>query len=155
MALLSVGSEAPDIAARDAGGAVVHLRDMRGRHVLVYFYPKDDTPGCTTEACTLNDALDDLDACGADVIGVSTDSDESHGRFRTKYNLRFALAADPDRRIADAYGVGRTLGILPVSARTSFLVGPDGRIAEVWPRVNPSRHSAEVLAAVKRHAAPA
>ncbi|GAC1340114.1 MAG: thioredoxin-dependent thiol peroxidase [Candidatus Dormibacteria bacterium] len=149
MALLEVGDPAPEIEARRKDGSVVRLSELRGRHVLVYFYPKDNTPGCTTEACTLNDSLQDLAGAGADVIGVSTDSWESHTRFQEKHGLRFALAADPDRTIADGYGVGRALGILPILQRVSFLVGPEGTVVEVWPSVKAEDHAAEVLAAVR------
>jgi thioredoxin-dependent peroxiredoxin len=150
MTLLAAGDKAPEVVAKDASGAELSLSGLRGRWVLVYFYPKDDTPGCTVEACSLNDALDDLAECGADVIGVSTQSDESHVKFRTKYGLRFALAADTHGKIARAYGTGKELGILPLSARVSFLVGPDGNIAHVWPHVKPKEHAAEVLETVKR-----
>lgn len=150
MTLLTAGTPAPDIEAREQDGKPLRLSDLRGRHVLVYFYPKDDTPGCTAEACSLNDSLDDFTSAGADVIGVSTDSWESHTRFREKYGLRFALASDSDRSISAAYGVGRAAGVLPMLKRVSFLVDPDGNIAQVWPSVNPARHAAEVLSAVQR-----
>lgn len=155
MSLLSTGDIAPDVEGRRADGSPLRLSDLRGRHVLVYFYPKDGTPGCTAEACSLRDSLQDLTDSGADVIGVSADSWEAHRRFQEKHGLQFALAADPDRTIADAYGVGRMLGVLPVFKRVSFLVGPDGRIAEVWPSVRPSTHAQEVLEAVRRQSAPA
>lgn len=150
MALLTPGTPAPDIEARRRDGQQLRLSDLRGRHVLVYFYPKDDTPGCTAEACSLNDGLDDFASAGADVIGVSTDGWESHARFQEKYGLRFGLAADSDRSIAKAYGVGRSGGVLPMAKRVSFLVSPDGTIADVWPSVQPAQHAAEVLAAVQR-----
>jgi peroxiredoxin Q/BCP len=150
MALLSVGDQAPDMEARCRDGSTLTLSSLRGRHVLVYFYPKDDTPGCTAQACGLNDNLSTLTQSGADVIGVSTDSWESHARFVEKYGLEFALAADRDNRIRRAYGVGRMMGILPVVQRVSFLVGPDGRIVHVWPHVNAARHAAEVLEEVQR-----
>jgi peroxiredoxin Q/BCP len=149
--LLSPGDPAPDVEGRRPDGTELRLSDLRDRYVLVYFYPKDDTPGCTTEACSLNHSLQDLTDSGADVIGVSADSWDSHRRFQEKHGLRFALAADPDKRIAAAYGVGRMLGVLPVFKRVSFLVGPDGRIVEVWPSVRPSTHAQEVLEAVRRH----
>lgn len=154
MALLAPGDPAPDIEARQADGTPLRLADLRGRYVLVYFYPRDDTPGCTTEACTLNDNLQDLAGAGADVIGVSTDSWQSHARFQARHGLRFALAADPDRATARAYGVGRALMVLPMLSRVSFLVGPDGTVARVWPAVQPARHAAEVLAAVRAAGAP-
>lgn len=149
MALLAPGDPAPDIEARQADGTPVRLSHLRGRSVLVYFYPRDDTPGCTTEACTLNDSLQDLTRAGADVIGVSTDSWAAHARFQARHGLTFALASDPDRAIARAYGVGRVLGVLPVLRRVSFLIGPDGTVARVWPAVQPARHAAEVMTAVR------
>ena len=152
MPMLTPGDTAPDVEGRRPDGSALRLSDLRGRHVLVYFYPKDETPGCTAEACSLNDSLQDLAESGADVIGVSADSWDSHRRFQERHGLRFALAADPGKRIAAAYGVGRMLGVLPVFKRVSFLVGPDGRIVEVWPSVRPSTHAQEVLAAVRRHA---
>lgn len=153
MTLLNVGDEAPDITARRRDGSSLRLSDLRGRHVLVYFYPKDDTPGCTAEARALNDNLSALTESGADVIGVSTDSWDSHQRFAEKYGLEFALASDADHSIREAYGVGRMMGVLPVTQRVSFLVGPDGRIVHVWPQVKAAAHAAEVLAEVRRRAA--
>jgi len=155
MALLSVGDAAPDIEGRRRDGSVVRLSEMRDRRVLVYFYPKDDTPGCTIESCTLNDNLDDLTAVGADVIGVSTDSWDSHFRFQGKHGLRFALASDSGRTIADAYGVGRSITSFGMLQRVSFLVGPDGLIEEVWPSVSAKTHAADVLTAVQKRQAAA
>ena len=155
MSLLSPGDPAPEVEGRRPDGTPMKLSDLRGHHVLVYFYPKDDTPGCTAEACSLNDSLQDLTESGADVIGVSADSWESHQRFSEKHGLRFALAADPDKSIASAYGVGRMLGVLPLFKRVSFLVDPEGRIAEVWPSVKPATHAAEVLESVRRRTAEA
>jgi thioredoxin-dependent peroxiredoxin len=154
MTLLEVGDKAPNIIARRRDRTTLMLSSMRGRHVLVYFYPKDDTPGCTAEACALNDNLSVLTESGADVIGVSTDSWGSHTRFAEKYGLEFGLASDSDHAIRRAYGVGRMMGILPVVQRVSFLVGPDGLIVRVWPHVNAARHAAEVLEEVRRRRAP-
>ncbi len=145
MALIRVGDGAPDITARRRDGSTLTLSSLRGRHVLVYFYPKDETPGCTAEACSLNDNLTALSESGTDVIGVSTDSWESHARFANKYGLEFGLAADRDHSIRKAYGVGRMLGILPAVQRVSFLIGPDGRVAHVWPTVDAAHHAADVL----------
>jgi thioredoxin-dependent peroxiredoxin len=150
MALLEIGDRAPDVTARRRDGSTLQLSSLRGRYVLVYFYPKDDTPGCTAEARGLNDNLSALTESGADVIGVSTDSWESHQRFAEKYGLEFALASDADHRIREAYGVGKVMGFLPATQRVSFLVGPDGRIAHVWPRVKAAAHAAEVLDEVRR-----
>jgi peroxiredoxin Q/BCP len=151
MALLTTGVAAPDISARRRDGTTLTLSSLRGRFVLVYFYPKDDTPGCTAEARALNDSLAALTESGADVIGVSTDSWESHQRFSEKYGLEFALASDSDHQIRRSYGVGKMMGVLPVVQRVSFLVRPDGRIAHIWPHVSPARHAAEVLTEVRRH----
>ncbi len=153
MALLEVGDQAPNVVARRRDGSQLELTSLRGRYVLVYFYPKDATPGCTAEARSMNDNLAALTETGADVIGVSTDSWASHVRFAEKYGLDFALAADSDNKIRKAYGAGRMLGVLPVVQRVSFLVGPDGRIAHVWPHVNAAHHAAEVLAEVRRRTA--
>lgn len=153
MALLEVGDQAPDITARRRDASSLTLSSLRGRHVLVYFYPRDDTPGCTAEACGLNDNLAALTESGADVIGVSTDSWESHTRFAEKYGLEFALASDSDHAVRKAYGVGRMMGILPTVQRVSFLVGPDGRVEHVWPQVDASGHAAEVLEEVRRRGA--
>jgi peroxiredoxin Q/BCP len=154
MALLDIGDSAPDITARRRDGSTMQLSALRGRYVLVYFYPKDDTPGCTAEARALNDNLSALTESGADVIGVSTDTWDSHQRFAEKYELQFGLASDRDQGIRKAYGVGKMLGVLPVTQRVSFLVGPDGRIAHVWPHVNAAAHAAEVLAEVRRRSPP-
>ncbi len=150
MALLGIGEPAPDITAHRRDGTTLTLSSRRGRYVLVYFYPKDDTPGCTAEAQAFNDTLSALTNSGADVIGVSTDSWESHQRFAEKYGLEFALASDRYHAIRKAYGVGKMMGVLPVVQRVSFLIGPDGRVAHVWPRVAASKHAAEVLAEVRR-----
>lgn len=153
--MLGVGDIAPDFEARRPDGTPVKLSDLRGRHVLVYFYPKDSTPGCTTEACGLNDSLGDLQGSGAEVIGVSFDTWESHHKFQERYGLGFALASDTDRRIAAAYGVGKMLGLLPVARRQSFLVAPDGVIERVWSAVSVRNHAADVLEAVRNSPASA
>jgi peroxiredoxin Q/BCP len=154
MTLLAIGDKAPEITARRRDGSELTLSSLRGRQVLVYFYPKDDTPGCTAEARGLNDHLAALTESGADVIGVSTDSWDAHQRFAEKHGLGFALASDSDHAIRKAYGVGRMLGALPVVRRVSFLVGRDGCIAHVWPQVNAARHAADVLEEVRRRTKP-
>jgi peroxiredoxin Q/BCP len=143
------GAEAPDFELRDQRGEVVRLRDFRGRWVVLYFYPKDDTPGCTKEACSFRDHHSGLEAAGAVVLGVSGDSEQSHQKFADKYSLPFTLLQDPGHHVAKAYGAwgtknryGRTHeGIL----RSTFLIAPSGSIAHVWPRVRPERHAEEVL----------
>jgi thioredoxin-dependent peroxiredoxin len=152
VALLAVGDPAPEVVARRRDGTELRLSSLRGRYVLVYFYPKDDTPGCTAEAYAMNDNLAALTESGADVIGVSTDSWDSHRRFAEKYGLEFALASDHDGSIRKAYGVGRMLGVLPVVQRVSFLVGPEGHVVTVWPHVNAARHAREVLEEVRHRA---
>ena len=154
MALLSIGDQAPDITARRRDGSTLQLSSLRGHYVLVYFYPKDDTPGCTAEARALNHNLSALTESGADVIGVSTDSCDSHQRFAEKYGLEFALASDRDHSIRESYGVGKMMGILPTTQRVSFLIGPDGHIVHVWPQVKAANHAADVLAEVRRRTAP-
>jgi len=155
MTLLEIGDQAPEVVARRRDGSELRLSTLRGGQVLVYFYPKDDTPGCTAEACSLNDNLAALTESGADVIGVSTDSWESHERFVEKYGLQFALASDSDHAIRKAYGVGKMLGVLPATQRVSFLVAPDGRVSHVWPHVDASRHADDVVAEVQRRASGA
>jgi peroxiredoxin Q/BCP len=147
---LPLGAVAPAFAYRDADGTARHTRELSGRPYLVYFYPRDDTPGCTAEACGFRDAFADFTAAGLTVIGVSGDDEASHTKFRRKHALPFPLAADTDLVTAKAYGVwgpkkfmGRTFDGIH---RTSFLVGPTGRIAKVYARVKPEVHAAEVLA---------
>ncbi|HWP63844.1 MAG TPA: thioredoxin-dependent thiol peroxidase [Candidatus Binatia bacterium] len=147
-----VGAPAPDFNLPDATGTEHRLSDLRGRWVVLYFYPADDTPGCTTEACQFRDLHAEIEATGAVVLGVSPDDRASHARFRDKYGLPFALLADVDHRVAEAYGVwqlktsyGRSqMGIV----RSTFLIDPEGRIARVWPKVKADGHAAEVLAAL-------
>jgi thioredoxin-dependent peroxiredoxin len=148
--MLQPGSPAPDFVFKDAAGSLRHASELAGRPYLVYFYPKDDTPGCTKEACGFRDVFPQAESLGLTVIGVSADSDASHDKFRKKYNLPFALAADTDKRIAKAFGAWGPKSFMGKSYegihRVSFLVGPDGRIVKVYPKVKPEEHAAEVLA---------
>lgn len=145
--------EAPDFTLQSDSGASVTLSDLRGRPVVLYFYPRDDTPGCTVEACEFRDAWSDVEKAGAVVLGVSPDDVPSHGRFRTKFQLPFPLLADPDHRVAELYGVwgeksmyGRTFfGIL----RTTFVIDSGGRVLQVFERVKPKGHAARVLEALR------
>lgn len=147
---LRPGDRAPSFTAPTNGGGSTSLEDFKGRHVVLYFYPKDDTPGCTKEACGFRDAYRDFEKAGAVVLGVSTDSAKKHDRFIEKFKLPFTLLADEDKSIVEAYGVwgkkkfmGREyLG----THRVTFLIGPDGRIKKIWPQVKPEEHAAEVLA---------
>lgn len=150
--MLKIGQPAPDFALLDDTGASVRLSSFRGKKVVVYFYPKDDTPGCTKEACAFRDGIAGLKARGAVVLGVSADSVESHGKFKTKYRLNFPLLSDVQRAVAHAYGVwkekslyGRTfMGI----ERTTFLIDEQGRITRIFPKVKVEGHGDEVLASL-------
>ena len=149
MTMPAVETEAPAFALKDQSGATVDSRDLKGKWVVLYFYPKDDTPGCTKEACNFRDNYGAIRAKGAVVLGVSGDSEASHQKFQQKYELPFQLLADPGNEVARAYGAwgtknnyGKTYeGII----RSTFIIGPDGRVAKVWKRVKPDAHGAEVL----------
>ncbi|TAK00058.1 MAG: peroxiredoxin [Chloroflexota bacterium] len=146
------GALAPEIALPDDSGTIHRLADQRGRWTIVYFYPADDTPGCTTEACQFRDLHSDVTDTGADVWGISPDGATSHRRFREKFDLPFTLLSDEDHAVADRYGAwqlktnyGREyMGIV----RSTFLVDPDGRLVRTWPKVKADGHAAEVLAAL-------
>jgi len=151
---LQVGDVAPEFSLPDQSGNSVSLSSFRGQRVVIYFYPKDDTPGCTKEACGFRDQYTQLQAKGAVLLGVSADSVKSHAKFARKYELPFPLLADEDHQIVRAYGVwgekkfmGRTYeGI----HRMTFLIGADGLISHVWTKVKPEIHAAEVLAALSK-----
>ena len=149
---LKPGDKAPDFTATTTDGSTLRLSSLKGRDVILYFYPKDDTPGCTREACAFRDAYAQFEARGAVVLGVSVDPVKAHQKFTTKYQLPFPLLADEDRAIVTAYGawgpkvfMGRKYD---GTHRVTFHIGPDGRIAHVWPQVKPEAHAAEVLAAL-------
>jgi thioredoxin-dependent peroxiredoxin len=142
--LLAVGAAAPDFEGQEADGTRARLSDKSGQLRVVYFYPKDETPGCTHEACAFRDAFKGYEARGIAIFGVSADSAASHDHFRQKHSLPFALVADEDGRVQRAYGVSSVLGF---ASRVTFLVGADGNVARVWPEVDPGVHAAEVLAA--------
>jgi thioredoxin-dependent peroxiredoxin len=147
------GQQAPEFTLSADDGSTVRLSELRGRPVVLYFYPKDDTPGCTREACAFRDKQSDIARLGAQVLGISPDAVESHARFRTKYDLNFPLLADPDHRVAEAYGAWRqktmygktTLGI----QRSTFLIDSDGRVAKVWKSVKVDGHDDQVLSALE------
>ncbi len=154
---LTEGQPAPEFTAETDGGETVSLQDFAGKHVVLYFYPKDDTPGCTVEACNFRDNLGVLQSEGAVVLGISLDTVDSHQKFRDKFELPFPLLADPEHTVADAYGVyGKKefagheyLGI----DRATFVIGPEGTLEKVWPKVNPQDHALEVLAWLREHKA--
>jgi peroxiredoxin Q/BCP len=145
-----VNDVAPDFQLPTQDGTALRLSDLKGRKVVLYFYPKDDTPGCTMQACALRDAWSDFQAKGAVVLGVSPDPVQAHVKFRGKYDLPFTLLADTAHEVADRYGVwqeksryGKTYW---GNERTTFVIGEDGRIAHVFPRVKPEEHAEQVLA---------
>jgi peroxiredoxin Q/BCP len=143
---LSAGSQAPGFESVDQNGNKVRLSGFRGKTVVLYFYPKDNTPGCTAEACSFRDDMEPIAEAGIKVLGVSADGVDSHKKFEKKYNLNFTLVADPDRKIIDEYGVRGAFG---TARRVTFLIDREGRIRHIWPKVSPRGHSAEVLEKVK------
>lgn len=153
MSMPAIGDTAPDIALPDEHGTIHRLADRRGSWTVVYFYPADDTPGCTTEACGFRDLHGEIAGLDAEVWGISPQGSGSHAAFRAKYGLPFTLLSDEGHAAAEAYGAwgekrnyGRTYqGII----RSSWLVGPDGRVAAAWPRVRPEGHADQVLAALR------
>jgi peroxiredoxin Q/BCP len=149
---LKAGDVAPKFTVETNGGGKISLADYLGKNVILYFYPKDDTPGCTKEACAFRDEFAQFKKHGAVVLGVSPDAVKAHDKFAEKFKLPFPLLADVDKKIVQAYGVwgeksfmGRKyLGVY----RVTFLIGPDGKIKKIWPTVKPEEHAAEVLAAL-------
>ena len=137
------GQQLPDVEFVTEGGEKLSAGDLEGEKTVLYFYPKDDTPGCTKEACAFRDRMPDYERAAIRVYGVSLDSPESHRRFREKYNLNFPLLTDEGGRAADALGVLRESG--KSANRVTFLLDPDGRIARVYPEVSPETHADEIL----------
>ena len=142
----AVGSEAPGFKLQDQNGEWHDLQDYRDTWLAVYFYPKDDTPGCTTEACNFRDNIYAFKAIGASVVGISVDDVESHQKFSQKYKLPFTLLADEEGATAAAYGVLRDWKLVQIASRQSFLVNPEGRIAKHYEDVDPDTHTQQVLA---------
>lgn len=149
--MLKEGDIAPDFTAKNQDGNDVKLADLRGKRVVLYFYPKDDTPGCTKEACSLRDSFDVFEQKGIKVLGVSNDSEKSHQKFITKYSLPFDLLADTDKTLVETYGVWgeksmygkKYMGI----NRMTFLIDEDGKIVKIFNKVKVAEHADEVLAA--------
>jgi len=142
--------KAPDFSLNDGNGTAHSLQDYRGKWVILYFYPKDDTPGCTTEACSLRDARDTLAEMGAEIIGVSRDEPSSHEKFKAKYSLNFTLLTDADAKTIEAYGAwGKKMfgheGIL----RKTFIINPEGLVVKVYGRVTPVGHGEAVIKDLK------
>jgi thioredoxin-dependent peroxiredoxin len=154
VATIAEGRKAPDFALEDASGERVSLKDFKGKHVVVYFYPKDDTPGCTKEACGFRDLWKDLQRAGVVVLGVSADDAASHTKFTAKYRLPFPLLSDPGRKLMQAWGAygdkvlygKKTKGVI----RSTVWIGPDGVVRKHWARVrDAAAHPAQVLAAIR------
>ena len=148
------GKAAPLFTLKDQNGEKVALKDLRGRHVVVYFYPKDDTPGCTKEACGFRDLWGEIEATGTAVLGVSPDDGASHQKFIGKYDLPFTLLSDADRKVMEKYGAWgeknmygkKTMGVI----RSTVLVGPDGKVRKHWKKVvGADKHPAKVLEAIQ------
>ncbi|MCC7288773.1 peroxiredoxin [bacterium] len=152
---MTIGKPAPDFTLQDPEGNTHTLADLKGQHTLIYFYPKDDTPGCTAQACSLRDNLEELRELGVEVYGVSGDSVESHKKFAEKYNLPFPVLSDPERTVIDAYGAygersmyGRKfMGII----RSAVLIGPDLTIIAHWPKIQPLKTVPAVRAWLAEH----
>jgi peroxiredoxin Q/BCP len=153
MATLNEGDLAPDFTGVDQQGRTIKLSDYRGKKVVLYFYPKDNTPGCTAQACSLRDHYAELKQMGLEVIGVSTDSVASHQKFEQKYQLPFTLIADTDKQIVQAYGVYAPKKFMGKSflgtVRTTFIINEQGVIEKIIRKPNTARHAQEVMAAVR------
>lgn len=150
---LETGAAAPDFTLPTDGAGSVHLAELRGKPVVLYFYPRDNTPGCTREACAFRDRRQDLEKAGAIVLGVSPDSVESHRKFRDKFELNFPLLADPDHRVAELYGAWREKNMYGKKSmgiqRSTYLIDRAGVIRRVWKKVSVDGHDEEVLEALK------
>ena len=142
---LSVGSAAPYFDLEDTKGERVNLHQFKNQWLVLYFYPKDDTPGCTKEACNFRDDMHKLEKLGAKVVGVSVDDKQSHIAFSKKYNLPFPLLADVDGKVADAYGALTSIGPVKIAKRYTFLIDPNGNIAKAYFNVEASKHSQEII----------
>lgn len=152
--MLTEGQKAPDFELPDQNGAMHKLSDQKGKWVLVYFYPKDDTPGCTKEACTIRDNYDSFKKMGITVFGISTDSVKSHKKFEEKYELPFTLLADEKKEVVEAYGVWglkKFMGREYMGTnRWSFLIDPEGKISKIYQEVKPAEHAEQVLGDTKQ-----
>lgn len=140
-----VGEQAPSFSLTDQTGQIRRLEDYRGKWVVLYFYPKDDTPGCTKEACHFRDDLKHLEKLGGQIIGVSVDDTQSHAKFASKYNLPFPLLADQDGKVANSYGALNNFLVIKIAKRYTFLIDPAGKIAQRYLSVDTSKHSQEII----------
>jgi peroxiredoxin Q/BCP len=149
---LQPGQKAPDFTATDDKGQKIRLADLKGKKLVLYFYPKDDTPGCTKEACSFRDGISEIKARGASVLGVSADSVDSHKKFKEKFHLNFPLLADTDRKIVEAYGVWKEKSMYGKKymgiERTTFVIDEQGKISHVFNKVKVDQHYDDVLEAL-------
>lgn len=145
-----IGDTAPDFRLVDQERKIKALSDFSGQWVVLYFYPKDDTPGCTKEACSFRDDLVTLEKLGAKVVGISVDDSDSHAKFAAKYHLPFPLLADEDGKVAESYGALANLLVVKIAKRYTFLIDPKGKIAKVYLSVDTSRHSQEIVDDLKK-----
>lgn len=144
-AVIQAGNKAPDFSLPDANGKLHSLADYSGKWLVLYFYPKDDTPGCTKEACSFRDDLHKLEKLGAKVVGVSVDDGQSHAEFTKKYSLPFPLLSDKDGLVASKYGALADMGIIKIAKRYTFLINPQSNIEKAYLSVDTSRHSQEII----------
>jgi thioredoxin-dependent peroxiredoxin len=147
--LPKVGEAAPDFELSDQNGASHTLREFSGKWLVLYFYPRDDTPGCTQEACAFRDDLHKLEALGAQVVGISVDDSSSHAEFAKKYHLPFPLLADKSTEVAARYGALMNLVLFRIAKRYTFLIDPQGKVAKVYVKVETSKHSTEIIEDLK------
>ena len=153
MITLKIGDDAPDFTLKDGEGQTARLSDFKGKKVVLYFYPKDDTPGCTTEACNFRDNLERLKRSNVEVLGISNDNEESHAKFKNKYHLNFRLLSDTDKKVSEAYGVyeekekfgNKYWGI----TRSTFVIDENGKIKHIFYKADPEKHIEEILHATK------
>ena len=142
---------APDFTLQDSNGQPRSLADYKGKWLVLYFYPKDETPGCTTEACSLRDARDDIAALGAEVVGISRDDASSHEKFKAKHSLNFTLLTDPEHSVMDSYGAwGKKMFGQEGVLRKTFIINPEGQVVKVYGRVTPLGHGEQVLADITK-----
>ena len=148
--ILKIGDDAPSFALLDSRGNQVSLNDYKGKWAILYFYPKDDTPGCTKEACQFRDDFKTLEALGAKVVGISVDDSFSHRKFAEKYNLPFPLLSDASGEVADRYGALNNFLIIKLAKRYTYLINPEGKIAKIYQSVDTSKHSQEIIEDLKK-----
>ncbi len=146
---LKIGQPAPDFSLPDQQGVIHSLADFKGRWLVLYFYPKDDTPGCTKQACTFQHDLQALDTMGATVIGISVDNTDSHDQFAKKYGLDFPLLADTDAEVTARYKSLINMGVTKMAKRNTFLIDPQGEIAQIYLSANPKQNAADVIKDLK------